>query len=206
MARTLDRFCVFALLAAASWFAWYFISEASPPLAGVARQAVSTEPVVPALPFDAITKPLSDHAFGYSKWKYVVMHHSGADTCTVESITRWHVEGLGWRAMGYHFIVLADGTVHVGERWANQWDGAHCKGARNKDGIGVCLIGNFEDHAPTRAQVLATAALVAFLRSELRIPSDSVIEHRACAATLCPGLHFPLTAFRDSAEKASDCN
>lgn len=56
---------------------------------------------------------------------------------TAKDIDRWHRQN-GWAGIGYHFVVLLDGTVEVG-RPLNKV-GAHVAG-RNTGTIGICYIG-----------------------------------------------------------------
>lgn len=55
----------------------------------------------------------------------------------VETVRRWHVNGNGWRDVGYHFVIKVDGTIEVGRPLSMK--GAHTKG--HNDSIGVCYIG-----------------------------------------------------------------
>ena len=49
-------------------------------------------------------------------------------------IRRWHVDGNGWSDIGYHYVILIDGTVEAGRPlWRK---GAHTKGHNND--IGIC--------------------------------------------------------------------
>ena len=70
----------------------------------------------------------------------IIVHHSASDFGTVDDIDRWHKE-QGWDCIGYHFVIYQDGSVHNGRDISKI--GAHAKG-RNKDSIGICLIGNDE--------------------------------------------------------------
>ena len=56
---------------------------------------------------------------------------------TAATIHSWHKEN-GWDGIGYHHVILADGTVQKGR--PDYWQGAHCKGY-NHCSIGICLIG-----------------------------------------------------------------
>ena len=56
----------------------------------------------------------------------------------VDEIRRWHVEGRGWRDIGYHYVVYLDGSIHNGR--PVKIPGAHVTG-HNKHSIGVCYIG-----------------------------------------------------------------
>jgi hypothetical protein len=74
---------------------------------------------------------------GRRKVDKIIVHHSASpqDT-TVAQIRDWHVNGNGWSDIGYHYIILADGTLERG-RNINR-TGAHCKN-KNKGSIGICL-------------------------------------------------------------------
>lgn len=57
---------------------------------------------------------------------------------SVDEIRRWHVEGNGWSDIGYHYVILLDGTIARGRPL--DVAGAHVKG-HNKDSIGVVYVG-----------------------------------------------------------------
>lgn len=57
---------------------------------------------------------------------------------SVDEIRRWHVEGNGWSDIGYHYVILLDGTVARGRPL--DVAGAHVKG-HNKDSVGVVYVG-----------------------------------------------------------------
>lgn len=123
------------------------------------------------------------------RWEKIVIHHSGSPHSTIEGIKTWHVDHNKWRAIGYHFIVQPSGKIYVSERWRHQWDGAHCRG-HNRNGIGICLIGDFENLRPADAQVTAAAALVEFLQQLCKIDPSHIYNHSDLAKTLCPGKHL----------------
>ena len=60
----------------------------------------------------------------------------------IDDIRRWHTsrppEGRGWSDVGYHYVVLLDGTIQLG-RMLNV-PGAHV-GGHNSKSIGICYIG-----------------------------------------------------------------
>lgn len=66
-----------------------------------------------------------------------IVHCSDSTHGNVEEITRWHKE-RGWRTIGYHFVILQDGTLEIGRNVDTQ--GAHCYG-QNRGSVGTCLIG-----------------------------------------------------------------
>ena len=55
---------------------------------------------------------------------------------------------------------MADGEIQPTFRWQQQLAGAHA-GSRdyNEHGIGICLIGNFDEQAPTDRQLAAVGEL-----------------------------------------------
>ena len=61
------------------------------------------------------------------------------------AIDKWH-KARGFRKIGYHVVILLDGSVEFGREI---WEiGAHAKGY-NRNSIGICYIGglDFEAHA-----------------------------------------------------------
>lgn len=57
-----------------------------------------------------------------------------------KKIDDWH-RRRGFNGIGYHFVILRDGTVEQGRPIAKM--GAHVKG-QNKGSIGICLVGRSE--------------------------------------------------------------
>lgn len=124
----------------------------------------------------------------------------------MEAIHRVHSqrrdnEGKPWRGIGYHFVIgnghgMQDGEVAPTFRWQEQIEGAHAGHPLfNEFGIGICLIGNFEDESPTPAQLRALERLLGFLQNEFTISRDRVAGHGQIKSTECPGEHFPLKKF-----------
>jgi N-acetylmuramoyl-L-alanine amidase-like protein len=135
-------------------------------------------------------------------WKSIVLHHSATDQGNVASIDAAHRmqkdrRGNPWLGIGYHFVVgngqqMADGEIQPTFRWLKQLAGAHA-GSRdfNESGIGICLIGNFDERAPTAKQVAAVRELLQTLARRYAIPRERVLRHWDVQATLCPGRLFP---------------
>lgn len=149
------------------------------------------------------------------RWIYVVIHHSATESGSVEGIHAEHSRrrdsaGNFWLGIGYHFVVgngngMPNGEVESTFRWKQQLHGAHSGSAvHNANGIGICLIGNFEKTAPTREQTAAVTQLVKSLTRRYDIPARLVIGHRTVKPTACPGRHFPLQdVVRKAMEEAS---
>jgi N-acetylmuramoyl-L-alanine amidase len=56
---------------------------------------------------------------------------------TAKTIHLWHLQ-RGWDGIGYHNVILEDGTVENGRPY--YWKGSHVRG-HNGGSIGICLIG-----------------------------------------------------------------
>lgn len=156
------------------------------------------------LPLAAIQPP---RGIERGRWKSIVIHHSGTPNDTPQTMDRYHRENRGWsNGLGYHFVIgngvnYADGKIYVGRRWRQQIAGAHCKSKAgrfygvwrasnffNTNGIGICLIGNFEHQSPTPRQLAALETLVEHLRSLTRVPISAIHGHGDVThKTACPG-------------------
>ena len=138
-------------------------------------------------------------------WKYIVVHHSASVRGSAEIFDEWH-RAKGWRGLGYHFVIgngndQGDGLIVAGPRWYSQEAGAHANSAEyNEHGIGICLVGNFEEHAPTPAQWDALRALIDKLCLAYEIPRTNIVGHnqiRRGGSTACPGRYLPLERLRE---------
>lgn len=56
----------------------------------------------------------------------------------VDTIRKWHVQGNGWKDIGYHYVIYLDGSVHKGRPMEQA--GAHTSGL-NANSIGVVYVG-----------------------------------------------------------------
>jgi len=147
------------------------------------------------------------------EWGYIVIHHSGTRSATVEAIRRYHT-GIGFEGVGYHFVVnngraegTQDGRITPTRRWLEQRAGAHARIVHhpeyNSEGIGICLVGNFEKEPPTTEQMVALERLVLLLRRRYDIPLENIVGHGELENTKCPGRLFPMEAFLMDLREAS---
>lgn len=120
--------------------------------------------------------------------KKLVVHHSGSprDTTTVDLIRKWHLD-RGFSDIGYHFIVLGDGTLHRGRPLHEI--GAHAKGA-NSDSIGICVVGDNTQPNQRWNHAQEDALLTVIDALEFLIPDIDVVGHRdvGMTKTECPGI------------------
>jgi hypothetical protein len=153
-------------------------------------------------------------------WKTIVVHHSASPRSTPQGMHEYHLN-KGWsRGLGYHFVIgngsaYPDGKVFVGPRWKRQISGAHCRSSAgryfgtwrqrnffNTQGIGICLIGNFENSSPTPRQLEALAQLVQFLCNETGIDPSHVYGHgEVTHRTACPGRRLNMALVRRRANQ-----
>lgn len=105
---------------------------------------------------------------------------------TAKDIDKWH-RLRGYNCIGYHFVILRDGTIERGR--AVEMAGAHCKG-NNADTIGVAYVGGINENkqsADTRtgAQKIALNVLLSDLVKQY--PTIRKISgHRDYCNTACP--------------------
>ena len=141
------------------------------------------------------------------KWDSLVIHHSACERGSAALFDKAH-RARGWDELGYHFVIgngslTPDGYVEVGSRWPKQKHGAHAKTPSNhynELGIGICLIGNFEQKYPSGSQLQALEKLSEFLTGRYAIPAGRILGHREIRGTrtLCPGKNFPMRQLRAS--------
>ncbi len=144
-------------------------------------------------------------AFWKNRWRYIVIHHSAGSYGDIEFLQRVHRErqpGDPIDAIPYHYVVGNGNGLGVGEiasDWRQSWGlwGAHVSGrnrARNFFGIGICLIGNFENETVSDAQFQALVALTRRLMDRHGIPLENVQGHGMIdgESTKCPGRNFPM--------------
>ena len=104
---------------------------------------------------------------------------------TAKDIDTWHKQ-QGYKCIGYHYVILLDGTIQMGRMDAEV--GAHVVG-QNANSIGVCYIGGLDlsgkaKDTRTAAQRLALKTLVSKLRQQY--PNATVHGHNEFAAKACP--------------------
>lgn len=124
----------------------------------------------------------------------IIIHCSatqeGRDLNAAE-INRWHLK-RGWRGIGYHYVVLLDGTIEYGRSIYKS--GAHVKN-HNKNSIGICYIGGVEAERDTDGDWVAKdtrtlkqkESLLLLLKTLKKMHPDATIHgHNEFAAKSCP--------------------
>ncbi|MFE6754224.1 N-acetylmuramoyl-L-alanine amidase [Streptomyces sp. NPDC057684] len=115
---------------------------------------------------------LRESDFGYtSKVKAAFVHHSATGnnySCSqapsvIRGIYRYHVKSMGWRDIGYNFLVDKCGNIYEGRAGgvAKPVMGAHTLGF-NTNSMGVAVLGTFSSSKPPAAAVKGLAGLTAW--------------------------------------------
>jgi len=122
----------------------------------------------------------------------IILHCSatreGQDIST-ETIRGWHVNERGWSDIGYHYVVLLDGTVDKARPVERQ--GAHVRG-HNKGSIGICYIGGCDaDMNPkdtrTDLQKESLTELISYLMDSYE---DATLHgHNEFSSKACPSFN-----------------
>ncbi|MFJ2305854.1 peptidoglycan recognition protein [Streptomyces sp. NPDC087787] len=117
-------------------------------------------------------EPLREPGFVYTrKVKAAFVHHTASGnnyTCAqapavIRGIYRYHVRSMGWRDLGYNFLVDKCGTIYEGRAGgvAKAVLGAHTMGF-NSNSVGIAVIGTYDTAKPSSATVTALARLTAW--------------------------------------------
>jgi hypothetical protein len=122
----------------------------------------------------------------------IVIHHSASRDISSQTIHQWHLQ-RGWLGIGYHFVIRTAGSVETGR--PIDAVGTHAMSPANERTIGICLTGNFENHAPTAQQL---DSLVWLIKEHIyaRYGSLPLTGHRDHRPTSCPGRYFPIDEVR----------
>lgn len=107
---------------------------------------------------------------------------------TIKDIDAWHKQ-RGFKYVGYHYVILLDGTVETGRPESEV--GAHTLG-QNANSIGICYIGGLDANAKpkdtrTDAQREALIKLVKELKA--KYPGVTVHGHNEFANKACPSFN-----------------
>ncbi len=118
----------------------------------------------------------------------IIIHCSatpeGVEVSTA-TIDDWHKQ-RGWRGIGYHYVVLLDGTIEYGRSIYKT--GAHVKN-HNKGSIGICYIGGLDDHLDpkdTRTEEQKESLLLLLKTLKKMHPEATIHGHNEFSAKACP--------------------
>jgi uncharacterized protein with LGFP repeats len=178
---------------------------------------------------------LREKKFVYTKKvKAAFVHHSATGnnySCkqspsVIRSIYRYHVNSMGWRDLGYNFLVDKCGKIYEGRAGgvSKAVLGAHTLGF-NSNSMGIAVLGTYGSKKPSSAAVKAVARLTAWklglhgmnprgktylksgggnlYRKGKNVRLNVISGHRDGFATSCPGkkLYGKLGTTRSTAAK-----
>jgi hypothetical protein len=180
-----------------------------PPVSAPIVQPAPIEPPVAAAPASYGGVPVAwVPSVPSNHWTWIIIHHSDSDYGSAAIIDKWHRD-RGFDELGYHFVIgngtkSGDGQIEVGPRWTKQKWGAHDNALDNRyniSGIGICLVGNFNNTHPTEKQMRSVLRLVVYLMRKYNIPADHVLGHGETKDTQCPGRYLHVATIRAEAER-----
>ncbi len=134
------------------------------------------------------------------RWKYIVVHHSAIERGNAKIYDKNHRSRGMENGLAYHFVIgngidSGEGQIEIGPRWEKQLAGGHVKSqAVNEIGIGICLVGNFEERKPSQKQLASLYSLISYLTKVVngRYVMKVHKEVDGSTHTLCPGKNFPI--------------
>ncbi len=129
------------------------------------------------------------------KIKFIAVHHSQKKIDSVKRIRNLHVKINKWDDIGYHYLIEKNGKLCKGR--SEKFVGAHVYG-HNKNSLGICLIGNFDEESPTKKQI---QTLIKFLKQKtkkFKISVKNILGHREFpdVTKTCPGKFVNLDEIR----------
>lgn len=158
----------------------------------------------------SVQKAVASAPVSPGRWKYIVIHHSGAEEGNLKSIDRYHREERHMEnGLAYHFLIgngkgMGDGEIAIGNRWKEQLDGGHLRSeTQNKTALGICLVGNFDKTPPTAKQLRSLENLTRALMKRCALSASAVKTHQQINVvhTRCPGSKFPTRSFLANLKK-----
>jgi hypothetical protein len=142
-------------------------------------------------------KPImSREAYAMAGVARITVHHDALPSTGIrsmsdsarrlESVRQSHVRN-GWVDIGYHYSI--DPMGRVWEARPNNLQGAHVKN-QNEHNLGVMLMGNFNEHAPTSDALNTLDAFLAEMMRRYRVPVGRVFTHQEIGPSACPGVRL----------------
>lgn len=130
----------------------------------------------------------------------IVLHTVGVKGDSSVAVIRKYHRSLGWKDIGYHFLVRKSGLVEPGRPLTQT--GAHAQGAN--DTIGICVAGDGDTEAWTLAQTEAVLKLIVAHCRANGWGADKVAGHREAQAVFggaptgktCPGKLVDMVSVR----------
>ena len=124
------------------------------------------------------------------RWQSIFIHHSKTRRADAA-------------APGDHFLITSpadssDGNIRIDPRWNNQQSASPAASSVRGDCITICIVGDFDQTAPTPSQIRRAQQLVQTLQRRLHIPAKNVIAYDQPNSPAGLGHLFPADRLRDS--------
>lgn len=124
----------------------------------------------------------------------LTIHHT-VGVSTPANIAHYHIQTNKWPGIGYHYVIMSDGTIYQTNNLRTisfHAGSSNAPGDENSWSVGIALMGNFTDSPPPGIQQDAARGLVLYLKETLPNVAH-VIRHKDMpgAQTACPGATSP---------------
>lgn len=121
--------------------------------------------------------------------KLLVIHHSATLDGDAFAFARYNVEVRNWVGSSYHYVIKRNGVIQFACDLENI--SPHV-GMYNRQGLGICLVGDFREQKPTTQQIQSLKLLVPNLMKFLNLESKSVKGHKELSntSTECPVINM----------------
>lgn len=126
------------------------------------------------------------------KIKEIIVHCTATKEgvfVSLDTVRRWHMVDRGWSDIGYHYLVLLDGTIEEGR--PIERSGAHAKG-RNRNSIGVAYVGGLDNNMnpkDTRTQDQKDSLHNLLTNLLVSYPESNLIGHNEVSKKACPSFN-----------------
>lgn len=137
----------------------------------------------------------------------IIIHHSltkDSTTLSWSAIRRYHIEVNRWDDVGYHYgVELVGNSYEILSGRMPDVQAAHCSPhGYNRKSIGICLVGNLNEHLPPPEQIEKLIELILFLMRQYDIPVGKVFGHREIdTRRSCPGDFLSLNNLRNEIKR-----
>lgn len=121
----------------------------------------------------------------YTNVSHLIVHHSAGTNSSnnwpgvVDAVFDYHVNTNGWSDIGYNWLIDPNGVLYEGRGGGDNVRGSHMCGYNNNT-MGVCLLGNFVNVAPSTVALETLTHLLAW---------------KCCKEDISPGGNGPITSY-----------
>ncbi|AXT56227.1 N-acetylmuramoyl-L-alanine amidase [Aquimarina sp. MMG015] len=141
----------------------------------VSRSQWGARPPRSSFPTTNVTHLIVHHEFG---------SNSSSDwAARVRSVQNFHMNSNGWSDIGYNFLIDPNGVIYEGRAGGDSAVGAHFCG-RNRNTMGVCMLGNYSSATPKVATQNSLKDLLAWKATKENINPSGFAYHYSIDGSL----------------------